>query len=107
LTVLAVGLITGCVSTQAQPATSRDLPLDWTQFDAVPILLGNHFLVQHQPDEFVITVGQSTGPPLPGPPQEAISVETLARIAVTRRRLTELIAVLQAALEDHDRVLGS
>jgi hypothetical protein len=81
--------------------------LEWIDFDEVPIVFANHFLVQHQPDEFVITVGQSTGPPLPATPQEAISVETLARIAVTRRRLTELIAVLQAALEDHDRVLGS
>ena len=100
------------MSTQTQAA----IPLDWTQFDAVPILFGNHFLVQHQPDEFVVTVGQSTGPPLSGTPEEisrqaaqvtGIPVETLARVALTRRRLTELIAVLQAALEDHDRVHGS
>jgi hypothetical protein len=104
------------MSTQTQPGTPLGLPLTWTEFEAVPILFGNHFLVQHQPDEFVLSVGQWTGPPLVGSRDEVerqaselsgIPVETLAHVAMTRRRVTELIAVLQAALEDHDRVLGA
>jgi hypothetical protein len=100
------------MTTQSHPGTALDLPLAWTEFDSVPILFANHFLVQHQPDEFVLTLGQVTAPPLVGTPEEVsgqagrlthVPVETLARVGLTRHRLTELIALLQAELDEHDR----
>jgi hypothetical protein len=96
----------------AQTGGAVDLPLTWVEFDDVPIFFANHFLVQHQPDEFVLTVGQVSGPPLVGTPEQVreqvsqishVPITTLARVGLTRQRLTELIALLQAELEDHDR----
>ncbi|MEA2251216.1 MAG: hypothetical protein QOG70_1458 [Solirubrobacteraceae bacterium] len=89
------------------------LPLEWIDFDELPILFSNHFLVQHQPNEFVLTLGQVTGPPLVGTPEQIrqqasaasrVPIHTLARVGLTRERVTELIAILQATLEDHDRL---
>ena len=87
--------------------------LEWIDFDELPIVFANHFLVQHQPDEFVLTLGQVTGPPLVGTAEQIreraretaeVPIHTLARVGLTRHRLTELIAVLQGALDDHDRL---
>jgi hypothetical protein len=89
-----------------------DLPLAWMEFDDTTILFANHFLVQHQPDEFVMSVGQVTGPPVVGTPEQVreqvgelthVPVFTLARVGMTRHRLAELIGLLQAALDEHDR----
>lgn len=91
------------------------LPLSLSDFDESPILLANHFLVQFQEDEFVLALSQVTGPPLVGTPEQIraqarelrhVPVHTLARVALTRHRLTELIALLQEKLEEHDRTLG-
>jgi hypothetical protein len=92
-----------------------NLPLSMSDFDESPILFANHFLVQPELDEFVITLSQVTGPPLVGTPDEmraqarehgGVPVHTLARVAVTRRRLIELIELLQARLQEHDRLLA-
>ena len=73
-------------------ATMQELgALEWVDFEEQPIVFANHFLVQHQPNEFVLTLGQVTGPPVVG---------------LTRPRVLELINVLQATLEDHDRIAG-
>ena len=97
----------------AGPDGSFDLPLIWVEFDDVPILFANHFLVQHQPGEFVLTLGQVSGPPLVGTADEVraqlveidhVPITTLARVGLTRQRLTELIALLQAELVEHDRL---
>jgi hypothetical protein len=93
------------------PLQDLGLPLEWIDFDDLPILLANHFLVQHQRNEFVLTLGQVTGPPLVGTPDEIrqhaattrVPIHTLARVGLTRERLVELIAVLQATLDEHDR----
>ena len=68
------------------------------EFDDLPLLFGNHFLVQHQPDEFVVTVGQLTAPPLVSPSdrtggQSEVPIQTLTRIGLTRNRVAELIAL--------------
>jgi len=65
------------------------------EFDDLPLLFGNHFLVQHQPDEFVVTVGQLTAPPLVSPSdrtggQSEVPIQTLTRIGLTRNRVAEL-----------------
>ena len=31
------------------------VPLRWIDFDETPIVFTNHFLAQHQPNEFVLT----------------------------------------------------
>jgi hypothetical protein len=94
------------------PGEGLSVPLDWIDFDDAPIFFANHFLVQHQPDEFVLTVGQVTGPPLVGTPEQVraaarefthVPIHTLARVGMTRQRLTELIALLEATLSAHDR----
>ena len=91
------------------------LPLSMSDFDDSPILLANHFLIQHQPDEFVVSLSQLTAPPLVGPSEEIraqarsggdVPVHTIARVAMTRRRVVELIALLQERLEEHDRLMG-
>jgi hypothetical protein len=100
---------------QAQPPHAVDLPPRWTDLEDVPILFANHFLVQQHPHEFVISVGQLMEPALIGSPEQVreqaaglthVPVSTLARVGLTRDRLRELIAVLQASLEEHDRVVG-
>jgi hypothetical protein len=91
------------------------MPRTWVEFDDVPILFGNHFLVQSQPHEFVLSVGQTSEPALGGTPeqvslrpggQEEITIGTLVRVGLTRHRMVELITVLQAAVDDHDRLVG-
>jgi hypothetical protein len=87
---------------------------NWVDFDDEPIMFVNAFLVQHQPEEFVLSFGQLTGAPVVGTPEqvreaagsETVPILPVARIGLTRHRVTELIGVLQATLEDHDRVTG-
>ena len=89
--------------------------LEWVDFEQLPIVFANHFLVQHQPNEFVLTVGQVTGPPVVGTPEQVreqargasrVPIHSLARVGLTRERLVELMNILQATLEDHDRLAG-
>jgi hypothetical protein len=95
---------------QTQSARS----LKWVDFDQETIVFANAFLVQHQPDEFVFSLGQVTGPPVIGTPEQLreaaatapTPILTLARFGVTRERVGELIGLLQEAVEDHDRVNG-
>jgi hypothetical protein len=90
------------------------LALEWVEFDEQPIVFANQFLVQHEPNEFVVSLGQVVGPPVVGPPDqvrayhgaEPVPIHTLCRVGLTRLRVTELINVLQAALDDHDRTFG-
>jgi hypothetical protein len=89
--------------------------LRWIDFDKVPILFANHFAIQYQPDEFVLTLGQVTGQPIVGTPDEiaeqaralgGAEIHTIGRIGLARHRLVELIDILQATLRDHDRIVG-
>jgi hypothetical protein len=89
--------------------------LEWVDFEEQPIVFANHFLVQHQPNEFVLTLGQVTGPPVVGTPEQVreqargashVPIHALARVGLTRLRVLELINILQATLEDHDRIAG-
>jgi len=103
------------MSTTPQAVEDLGLPSAWTEFDETPILFANRFLAQHQPNEFIVTLGQVTGPPITGTPEEirehagarrSVPIGTVARVGLTRHRVVELIAVLQAELEDHDRRFG-
>jgi hypothetical protein len=93
-----------------------NLPLALRDFHESPIMFANHFLVQWQPDEFVLSVSQVTGAPILGTTLEErraqagamgeLPVHTLSRVAFTRRRLIELIGLLQDRLQEHDRALS-
>ena len=81
-----------------------------------PDLFSNHFLAQHQPNEFVLTFGQVTGPPVVGTPEQIreqardlgrVPIQTVARTGLTRDRVVELIGILEATLKEHDRIFGS
>ena len=98
------------------PGAELGAPLQWIDFDETPILFANHFLIQHQPNEFVVTVGQVTGPPVVGTPEQIreqariagrVPIHTLGRVGLTRERVVELIGILQATLQDHDRIAGA
>lgn len=104
------------MAASTHPGAEFSLPLQWTDFEETPILFSNHFLAQHQPNEFILTFGQVTGPPVVGTPEQIrvqsrglshVPIQTVARTGLTRDRLVELIEVLQATLREHDRVLGS
>jgi hypothetical protein len=110
LAVAGAGPTDAAMSTIVQ---NPRMSLQWVDFDETPILFANHFLVQHEPDEFVLSLGQVTGPPVIGTPEEihveaerasTVPIATLARVGLTRGRLVELISILQANLEDHDRM---
>ena len=91
-----------------------EVPLSWVGYDDVPIIYANQFLIQFQPEEgFVMAVGQATAPALIGTPEqiaaqaqqiEFVPVRTLARVAMTRPKLAELIAALEANLSTFDRL---
>ena len=104
------------MTSSMKPGAEYSLPLQWTEFEDTPIFFANHFLVQHHPNEFVLTLGQVTGPPVVGTPEQVraqardighVPIHTLARTGLTRDRVVELIGVLQATLDEHDRMLGS
>ena len=98
------------------PGAEFGLPLEWVDFEDTAILFANHFLVQHQPNEFVISVGQLSGVPVAGTPEQVrdqarefhrVPIATLARLGLTRDRVIELIGLLEATLKEHDRTLGA
>jgi len=55
----------------------------------------------------VVTVGQVTALPLVSPSEQPsareVPIHTLARIGLSRNRVAELIALLQASVEEDDR----
>lgn len=92
------------------------IPITYVGFDEAPISFANSFLVQHDDGEFLLTVGQISPPPITGEsPEERqeqinalpfVPIRVLARYGLSRRRMVELIEVLQANLEKHDARFG-
>ena len=83
----------------------------WVELDEAPILLANAFLVQHEPHEFVLTLGQAAGPLIGTPdmvdePDGPVPIHAMARFGLTRERAEEFIELLQTKLEEHDRLVG-
>jgi hypothetical protein len=90
------------------------VPIVWTGAENVPILFANGFVVQFDTDlaAYILTVGQLSPPALVGTPEEMreqaerldfVTVQTIARIAFTPARMTELIGALQANLDQMER----
>ncbi|MDY6917620.1 MAG: hypothetical protein SVP26_06690 [Chloroflexota bacterium] len=87
------------------------LPIVRVGLDEVPIEFVNDFVVQHDRGEFFLTVGQLQPPIVLGTREERkeqaerlgyLSVKVVARFGLTRRRLEELIGVLQENLRGYD-----
>jgi hypothetical protein len=86
----------------------------WTGAESHPILFANAFAVQFDVDlgAHVLTIGQVMPPALLGTPDEVreqaeqidfITIETLTRVAFTPQRMQELIAFLQANVDQRER----
>jgi hypothetical protein len=93
----------------------RRLPIVRVGVEDVPVYFANNFVVQHQQDEFFLTVGQFQPPILLGTAEERrkqleelgyVPVKVVARLGLTRQRLVELIEVLQENLRKHDASSG-
>ncbi len=89
---------------------SVEVPLVLSGVDEMPVLLANHFLLQEYEGEFILTVGQLVPPPLLGTEAERreqakqltfVNVRVVARLGFTRKRLAEIVALLQDSLEQH------
>lgn len=94
---------------------SRDIPLAWIGAEDLPVLFSNQFVGQVDPqdDAFFLTLGQTLPPALLGTPEERaeqleqlayVPVKPIARLTFTRRKLEELVAILQTNLDQHDQI---
>jgi hypothetical protein len=88
-----------------------EVPIIWVGVEDAQILFANQFLGQVEQQEIVLTFGQLTPPVLLGPPERRVQqverlgyvpVKTVARFAMTRARLEELIGVLQETARNFD-----
>lgn len=88
------------------------LPVVYLGAEDEPILFANEFVIQHNKNEFVLTVGQLQPPILLGSPEERkeqakkltyVPIRVVARFGLTRQRLAELIEALQSNLRNYDK----
>jgi hypothetical protein len=101
--------------TPNSPENARQVPLVWVEHDDPRIRWVNQFQSQFQPDEFVISFGQATPPPITGATEEErrqqidqiqfVPAHTVAKIVVNRARLVQLIQILQENLAAHDEAV--
>jgi hypothetical protein len=92
------------------------IPLTWIGAEDLPVHFINKFVGQVEAEEhvFYLTIGQALPPALVGTPEEkleqleAISyvpIKPIARLAFTRKKLEELIAVLQTNLDQYEEII--
>jgi hypothetical protein len=88
-----------------------EIPIVYVGVEDEPILLANQFVIQHQQNEFILTIGQIAPPILLGTEQERmeqakqvayVPVNVVGRFTFTRERLVELLQVLQTNLDRYD-----
>ena len=88
------------------------LPIVYIGAEDEPILFANNFVIQHQENEFILTVGQLQMPILLGTPEERkeqakklthVAIRVVARFGLTRQRLVALIKALQDNLQKYDK----
>jgi hypothetical protein len=91
-------------------------PIAWEGVDDLPVLFVNQVLGQvGQQTEVVLTFGQLTPPAILGETQAEreqqirdvtrIPIKPVARLALTRAGLEQLITVLHQTLENHDKAM--
>ncbi len=90
----------------------REVPLVWIGAEDLPILLINLVQGQVEQDECIITLGQMTPPALGGTEAERqkqidqlpfVPIKAVAKLGLTRRRLEEIVTVLQQTIEIYDK----
>lgn len=93
----------------------RSIRIIWETDGEGPAAFANQFIIQHQRNEFFLTIGQLIPPAILGDAEEKarqlaelnyIPVKLLGKMAFTRDRMVELIALLQENLENHDKTTG-
>ena len=94
----------------------REIQIRLVGLESAPILYANHFVIQYQPDEYILTVAQVAPPVLLGTDEqkleqveqlEFVPAQVLARFALSRRRVEEVIGILQNHLARFDQLLES
>ena len=99
------------VEVAQEEGQSLQIPLVRVGLEDVPIQLANDFVIQHQQNEFILSIGQYQPPILLGTSEERreqaerisyVPIRTVARIGLTRQRLVELIKILQDNLQRYD-----
>jgi hypothetical protein len=95
----------------ADQPDSIEIPLAFIGAEEAPMQAANSFVVQHQADEFMLTVAHVAPPLLVGTPEEQarqgsqlpfLPVNVLGRYSLTRQRLEELLQALQSNLGKFD-----
>ncbi len=93
-------------------SNNKRIPLVLLDLESTPVEFGNHFIVQNNGDEFILTIGQIVAPPFLGTEEERqeqlqqldyVPVRIAGRYAMTRTRVAELIQVLTANLAKYDQ----
>jgi len=88
-----------------------EIPIVISGAEDVSIHFANQFVIQHQQNEFILTIGQLVPPMLFGTDEERLEqakkvayvpVKVVTRLALTRQRIVELIEVLQENLRNYD-----
>jgi hypothetical protein len=90
------------------------IPVAWEGVDDVPILFVNQVLGQvGQQSEVILTFGQVAPPAILGQTREErerqvralthMPIKPIARLALTREGLEQLVGVLQQTLANHDK----
>lgn len=88
------------------------IPTVFVGADDVTIEFANQFVIQHQEEEFILTLGQMAPPLLLGSDEEKLEqaknlsfvpIKVIGRFGFTRDRLEALIEVLQTNLARFDK----
>lgn len=98
----------------AEEPQELNVPVAWVGTEELPVLYVNQFLGQIGvgADEVFLTIGQITPPPLIGTPEQQraqasqiayVPVNPVARLALTRPALENLIELLQQTLTNYDQ----
>jgi hypothetical protein len=90
----------------------KGIPFLWLGPEDVPILFVNQFVSQFYHDAFIVTIGQTAPPPVVGTPEEIaeqledvsyVPVKPAVRLGLSESAMRELIAHLQANLDQYEQ----
>jgi hypothetical protein len=98
----------------AEETQQVEIRVLWDGIEAVPIMLANQALGQiGQQGEVILTFGQIAPPALTGDPDQqrqqakeirSLAIKPVARLAVTRAGLDDLIRILSETRENYDKL---
>lgn len=86
-----------------------NLPVIWVDLDETPIQMSNMFVSQFLPTgEFIVSLGQSSGPLLIGSEEEIeeqltytthVAVRPIVRVSFTEETMKQFVGILQMNIE--------